>query len=57
MKGHIQPGRLLVLALFALTTAPASAYDWPGLYDPLHLRTLNLHMDPGHWTTCHALGG
>ena len=50
-KPTIQLGRLLGLVLFALTTAPASAYDWPGLYDPLQMLTLNLDMDPGDWST------
>ena len=49
-KQIIQLGRLLALALFALTTAPASAYDWPKLYDPLQMLTLNLDMDPGDWS-------
>ena len=50
-KTNIQLGRLLALALFTLTTAPASAYNWPGLYDPLQMLTLNLDMDPGDWST------
>ena len=49
-KSIIQPGRLLALALFALTAAPASAYDWPKLYDPLQLLTFNLDIDPGDWS-------
>jgi hypothetical protein len=44
MKQFAQLGRLLALALFALTTAHANAYDWPRLYDPLQMLTLNLDM-------------
>ncbi|MEN8205590.1 MAG: CotH kinase family protein [Pseudomonadota bacterium] len=50
-KPIIQFSRLLAFALFALTTAPASAYEWPGVYDPLQLLTLNLNMAPGDWST------
>ncbi|MEN8205265.1 MAG: CotH kinase family protein [Pseudomonadota bacterium] len=51
MKQFTRSGRLLALVLFALSTAPASAYEWPGVYDPLQLLTLNLDMDPGDWST------
>jgi len=54
VKKLIQLGRLLAFALLALTTAPAGAYDWPGLYDPLRVRTLNLDMNPDYWTTIKA---
>jgi spore coat protein CotH len=51
MKRHIQLGRLLALALFALVTAPASAVGWPGLYDPMQVFTLHLDMDWDDWAT------
>jgi spore coat protein CotH len=54
MKRHNQLARLLAIALLTLTTAPASAYDWPGLYNPTQLLTLNLDMDPDHWTAVKA---
>jgi hypothetical protein len=51
MKPFARLGRLLALALFAFTVNPASAYEWPGVYDPLQLLTLNLDIDPGDWST------
>ena len=50
MKPFTRMSRLLALALFAFTVNPASAYNWPGLYDPLQLLTFNLDIDPGDWS-------
>ena len=50
MNQFARLGRLLAFALFAFTTNAASAYDWPGVYDPLQLITLNLDMEPGDWS-------
>ncbi len=44
-------GSWLALALFALATSPASAYDYHGVYNPLQVITLNLRMDNGDWST------
>jgi spore coat protein CotH len=54
MKTFPRMGRLLTIALFAFTVNPASAYDWPGLYDPLQMLTLNLDMAPADWETIKA---
>jgi spore coat protein CotH len=48
--------QLLVLAFFALNTSPGHAYEWPGVYDPLQVITLNLDMDPGDWSDVKADG-
>ncbi len=50
-KHYNRMGRLLALALFALIANPAHAYDYPDVYDPLQLITLNLDMDPADWST------
>ena len=50
MEPFTRMGRLLALALFAFTANPAGAYNWPELYDPLQMLTLNLDMDPGDWS-------
>jgi spore coat protein CotH len=54
MKQFAQLGRLLALALLVFAVNPANAYDWPGLYDPTQLITLNLDMDPVDWDTVKA---
>ncbi|MDH3979538.1 MAG: CotH kinase family protein, partial [Gammaproteobacteria bacterium] len=43
-------GRLLAITLIAFTANPASAYDWPEIYNPLQMITLNLDMDNGDWS-------
>ncbi|MDH3980051.1 MAG: hypothetical protein OEU91_06010, partial [Gammaproteobacteria bacterium] len=47
-------GRLLAITLIAFTANPANAYDWPAIYNPLQMITLNLDMDPADWDTVKA---
>ena len=54
MKSFPRMGRLLALTLFVLAANPANAYDWPELYNPARLITLNLDMDPADWDTVKA---
>jgi len=51
MKAFARMSRLFTLSLFVFTANSASAYDWPGLYNPLQMLTLNLDMDPADWDT------
>ena len=40
-----------VVLCAALSGGPAQAQDWPAVFDPLQLMTLNLQMEPADWDT------
>ena len=44
---------LAATAIVGICTVPARAQfgDWPAVFDPLELLTLNLELDPGDWAT------
>jgi hypothetical protein len=47
----VRAAAVVVIAAGLLFPGAASAQTWPGVFDPLTLRTLNLTIDPADWDT------
>jgi hypothetical protein len=47
----VRAAAVVVIAAGLLFPGAASAQSWPGVFDPLTLRTLNLTIDPADWDT------